>query len=71
MNIHILISVDSGKDFSMQTVLASYIDKWKQIIGHKGYRAAILLDLSKVFDTVNLEVLIPKLHDMALLQSLS
>ena len=71
MNIHILISVDSGKDFSMQTVLASYIDKWKQIIGNKGYRAAILLDLSKIFDTVNLEVLIPKLHDMALLQSLS
>ena len=38
------------------------IEKWKQIIDDKGYGAAILLDLSKAFGTINHELLIAKLH---------
>ena len=50
------------KRFNNQTALSSLIEKWKQIIDNKGYGAAILMDLSKVFDTINHELLIAKLH---------
>ena len=40
----------------------SFFEKWKQIIDNKGYGAAILMDLSRVFDTTNHELLIAKLH---------
>ena len=50
------------KGFNTQTALSSLIEKWKQIIDNKGYGAAILMDLSKVFDTINHELLIAKLH---------
>ena len=38
------------------------IGKWKEIIDNKGYGAALLMDLSKAFDTINREFLIAKLH---------
>ena len=50
------------KGFSMQTALSSLIKKWKQILDSKGYGAAVLMDLSKAFDTINHELLIAKLH---------
>ena len=50
------------KGFNTQTALSSLIEKWKQIIDNKGYGAAILMDLSKAFDTINHELLIAKLH---------
>ena len=50
------------KGFSTQTALTSLIEKWKQILDSKGYGAAILMDLSKAFDTINHELLIAKLH---------
>ena len=50
------------KGFNTQTALFSLIEKWKQIIDNKGYGTAILMDLSKAFDTINHELLIAKLH---------
>ena len=50
------------KGFSMQTALSSLIEKWKQVSDSKGYGAAVLMDLSKAFDTINHELLIAKLH---------
>ena len=50
------------KDFNTETALSSLIEKWKQIIENKGYGAAILMDLSRAFDTINQELLIAKLH---------
>ena len=49
------------KGFSAQTALSFLIEKWK-IIDNTGYGAAILMDLSKAFDTINHELLIAKLH---------
>ena len=48
--------------FSTQTTLSSLIEKWKQILDSKGYGAAVLMDLSKAFDTINHELLIAQLH---------
>ena len=50
------------KGFSTQTALSSLIEKWKQILDGKGYGAAVLMDLSKAFDTINHELLIAKLY---------
>ena len=50
------------KGFNTQTAPSSLIEKWKQIIGNKGYGAATFMDLSKVLDTINHEPLITKLH---------
>ena len=51
------------KGFSTQTALSSLIEKWKQILDDKSYGAAVLMDLSKAFDTINHELLIAKLHE--------
>ena len=53
------------KGFSTQTALSSLIEKWKQILDDKGYGAAVLMDLSKAFDTINHELLIAKLYAYA------
>ena len=50
------------KGFSMQTALSSLFEKWKQVLDSKGYGTAVLMDLSKAFDTINHERLIAKLH---------
>ena len=50
------------KGFSTQTALSSLIEKWKQILDSKGYGAAVLMDLSKAFDTINHELFITKLY---------
>ena len=50
------------KGFSAQTALSFLIEKWKKIIDNTGYGAAILMDLSKAFDTINHELVIAKLH---------
>ena len=49
------------KKFNPQTALF-FIRKWKQIVGNKDYGSAILIELSKAFDTISHEILIAKLH---------
>ena len=50
------------KGFSMQFALLSLIEKWRKALVNKGYAGAVLMDLSKAFDTINHELLIAKLH---------
>ena len=38
------------------------IKKWKNCLDQKGYTGAVLVDLSKAFDTINQVLLIAKLH---------
>ena len=50
------------KGFNAQHALISLIEKWKQSLDKQGYAGAMLMDLSKAFDTLNHELLIAKLH---------
>ena len=50
------------KGFSTQQALLSLIEKWKTVLDSKGYGGAVLMDLSKAFDTNNHDFLIAKLH---------
>ena len=46
------------KGFSTQQALLSLIERWKNTLDQNGYGGAILMDLSKVFDTSNHGLLI-------------
>ena len=48
--------------YSTQTALISMLEKWRNILDNKGYSGAILMDLSKAFDTITHELLLAKLH---------
>ena len=50
------------KDYNTQHALICLIEKWKKILDEKGFCGAVLMDLSKAFDTINHELLIAKLH---------
>ena len=50
------------KGFSTQTALISLLEKWKNMLDKKGFAGAVLMDLSKAFDTINHELLIAKLN---------
>ena len=50
------------KDFNTQYALLSLVEKWKKNLDNKGYTGAVLMDLSKAFDTINHELMITKLH---------
>ena len=50
------------KGFSTQFALLSLVEKWKKALDSKKYAGAVLMDLSKAFDTLNHELLIAKLH---------
>ena len=50
------------KCFSTQQALVSLIEKWKAILDKNGYTGAVLIDLSKAFDTINRDLLIAKLN---------
>ena len=50
------------KGFSTHQALISLLEKWKIVLDRKGYAGAILMDLSKVFDALNHDLLIAKLH---------
>ena len=49
------------KGYNPQYALMSMIEKWKKSLDNKGHAAAVLMDLSKAFDTINHELLIAKL----------
>ena len=55
MNIYHLISVAIEKVL-VRKLLSSLIEKWKQVLYSKGYGAAVLVDLSRAFDTINHEL---------------
>ena len=50
------------KGYNAQYALIAMIEKWKKSLDVCGMFAAILMDLSKAFDTINHELLIAKLH---------
>ena len=50
------------KGFSNQHAFLPFIEKWKNVLHNKRYGGAILMELSKPFDTINHDLLIAKLH---------
>ena len=50
------------KGFNTQHALLSLIEKWKETLDGEGYTGAVLMDLSKAFDTINHKLLIAKLY---------
>ena len=50
------------KGFNSQYALLAMIEKWKECLDKNGFAGAILMDLSKAFDTINHELLIAKLE---------
>ena len=50
------------KGYNSQYALISLVEKWKKSLDKHGYAAAMLMDLSKAFDSLNHELLIAKLH---------
>jgi len=50
------------KENSTQQALLSMIENWKLSLDNKGYAGAVLMDLSKAFDTLDHELLLAKLQ---------
>ena len=50
------------KRFSTQQSLISLLENWEVVLDRNRYAGAILMDLSKVFDTLNHDLLKAKLH---------
>ena len=46
------------KCYNTQQVLAALTETWKKNLDDKGFGEAVLMDLSKVFDTLNHDLLI-------------
>ena len=49
------------RGYSTQTALSIFVEKWKEVLDKKGFAAAMLMDLSKAFDTIDHDLLIAKL----------
>ena len=49
-------------DFNTQQALLTLIENCKKVLDNKGFEGAVLMDLSKAFDTINHELLVEKLH---------
>ena len=45
------------KGYSIQTALISMLEKWRKTLDIKGYAGAILMGISKAFDTMSHELL--------------
>ena len=50
------------KGFSTHLALLSLTETWKKALDNKAFGRAVLMDLSKAFDTINHDLLIAKLH---------
>ena len=58
---YLLIYVDTEKVSVPSMLYCLFIECWKKILDEKGFGGAVLIDLSKAFDTLNRELLIAKL----------
>ena len=52
----------SRKGVSTQQALLSLIETWKKVLDRRAYGGAVLMDLSKAFNTINYDLLPAKLH---------
>ena len=43
-------------------MLLALTENWKKVIDNKGFEVAVLMELSKAFNTINHNLLIAKLH---------
>ena len=60
---HLSLSLcDYRKGFNTQHVLIALIEKWKITLDKNGYAGAVLMNLSKAFDTLNHDLLLAKLN---------
>ena len=50
------------KGYSAQYALVALLEKWKTTLDKQGYAGAILMDLSKAFDTIDHDLLVAKLY---------
>lgn len=50
-----------GKGFCTRYELLSLMENWKKALENKSFGGTVLIDLSKVFDTLNYALLIAKL----------
>ena len=50
------------KGYCAQYAVMTHLEKWRISLDKKGYGGAILMDLSKAFDSLNHELLVAKLH---------
>ena len=50
------------KGYNTQHALMLLIERWKMALDQQGYAGALMMDLSKAFDTINHDLLIAKLH---------
>ena len=50
------------KGFNTQHALLTLVENWRKSLDSKGFGGAILMNLSKAFDTLNHDLLLAKLH---------
>ena len=50
------------KGYNTQYALMTLLEEWKQSVEKHGFAGAVIMDLSKAFDTINFELMIAKLH---------
>ena len=60
---------DYRKGFSTRLALLSLMEKWEKVLYNKGFGGAVLMDLSKAFETINYDLLIAKLHEYGSVKS--
>ena len=53
---------DYRNDFNTQQALLALIESWNKVLDNKGFAGTVLMDLSKVFDTINNDLLIGNLQ---------
>ena len=53
------------ENFSTKYVLLTLIERWTFCLDKQGLAGTLLMDLFKVFDTINHELLIARLHTYA------
>ena len=49
------------KNFNTQQAVLALIENWKKVLDNEGFGGAVLMDLSKAFDTINHDCLVTKL----------